>query len=252
MAPFVDKLQDDAAFQCLLLSQRNLLNRLKAEASLSSRSHNYLYSNAKEDIYINAANTSFDFEPVRIENFSKKQRLSLETEADRLISADLNFMQDSEPFGFEIFDEKMECSKPSKKRRRATLTYLDFIFDKCTENAESAPPRERHRVELIDSDDDNYGVILEDVFSDDEFEIIDSQEERVSSLKMNPDAAKTLLVGLESAMSKSQLSQQQIHDWDKKMGLKRSHSKTMRLSSRSRKQLRHFTQRDIAHLSTTS
>ncbi len=41
-----------------------------------------------------------------------------------------------------------------------------------------------------------------------------------------------------SAMEKSSKSQQDIHDWDKKMGLKRSHSKTMRLSMRSRKKLR--------------
>lgn len=42
---------------------------------------------------------------------------------------------------------------------------------------------------------------------------------------------------LGSSMKASQDSQQNIHDWDKKMGLRRSHSKTMRASSRSRKQL---------------
>jgi hypothetical protein len=41
-----------------------------------------------------------------------------------------------------------------------------------------------------------------------------------------------------SAMEQSSKSQQAIHDWDRKMGLKRSHSKTMRLSMRSRKKLR--------------
>ena len=41
-----------------------------------------------------------------------------------------------------------------------------------------------------------------------------------------------------AAMEKSIKSQQDIHDWDRKMGLKRSHSKTMRLSMRSRKKLR--------------
>ncbi len=41
-----------------------------------------------------------------------------------------------------------------------------------------------------------------------------------------------------AAMEKSMKSQQDIHDWDRKMGLKRSHSKTMRLSMRSRKRLR--------------
>ena len=45
-------------------------------------------------------------------------------------------------------------------------------------------------------------------------------------------------VNFIGAMEKSMKSQQDIHDWDRKMGLKRSHSKTMRLSMRSRKRLR--------------
>ena len=40
------------------------------------------------------------------------------------------------------------------------------------------------------------------------------------------------------AMEKSMKSQQDIHNWDRMMGLKRSHSKTMRLSMRSRNKLR--------------
>lgn len=40
------------------------------------------------------------------------------------------------------------------------------------------------------------------------------------------------------AMEKSMKSQQDIHDWDRRMGLKRSHSKTMRLTMRSRNKLR--------------
>ena len=42
---------------------------------------------------------------------------------------------------------------------------------------------------------------------------------------------------LNSSMKASQNSQQSIHDWDREMGLRRSHSKTMRASSRSRKKL---------------
>ena len=42
---------------------------------------------------------------------------------------------------------------------------------------------------------------------------------------------------LGSSMKASQDSQQSIHDWDRKMGLRRSHSKTMRASSRTRKKL---------------
>lgn len=48
-----------------------------------------------------------------------------------------------------------------------------------------------------------------------------------------------------SSMSKSIASQQAIHDWDRKMGLKRSHSKTMRLSMRSRKRLKIMLKKDM-------
>eukprot|EP00546_Thalassionema_frauenfeldii_P003907 CAMPEP_0178921524 /NCGR_PEP_ID=MMETSP0786-20121207/15611_1 /TAXON_ID=186022 /ORGANISM="Thalassionema frauenfeldii, Strain CCMP 1798" /LENGTH=323 /DNA_ID=CAMNT_0020595717 /DNA_START=571 /DNA_END=1542 /DNA_ORIENTATION=+ len=47
-----------------------------------------------------------------------------------------------------------------------------------------------------------------------------------------------------SAMWESYKSQQLIHAWDRKMGLKRSHSKTMRHSMRSRKALRQLLKAD--------
>mmetsp|Transcript_40449 Transcript_40449/g.74904 ORF Transcript_40449/g.74904 Transcript_40449/m.74904 type:complete len:782 (-) Transcript_40449:164-2509(-) len=47
-----------------------------------------------------------------------------------------------------------------------------------------------------------------------------------------------ILAHLQDFMEQSQDSQQAIHDWDRAMGLRRSHSKTMRHSSRSRKKLR--------------
>jgi hypothetical protein len=46
-------------------------------------------------------------------------------------------------------------------------------------------------------------------------------------------------------MTMSQKSQLAIHDWDKKMGLKRSHSKTMRLTMRSRKKLKTMVKKDM-------
>ena len=60
------------------------------------------------------------------------------------------------------------------------------------------------------------------------------------------------LTSLNEAMAKSQESQQKIHEWDKKMGLKRSHSKTMRLSSRSRKKLRALLKRELSSVSQQS
>ena len=47
-------------------------------------------------------------------------------------------------------------------------------------------------------------------------------------------------LSLCQAMKSSEESQIRIHDWDRKMGLRRSHSKTMRNSMRSRKELLKF------------
>jgi hypothetical protein len=60
---------------------------------------------------------------------------------------------------------------------------------------------------------------------------------------------KEALENFAKAMEKSALSQQNIHDWDRKMGLKKSHSKTMRLCSRSRKKMLSVIKKDIKTLS---
>ena len=65
---------------------------------------------------------------------------------------------------------------------------------------------------------------------------------------LDPIVTREMMVSLADVMEKSQKSQQDIHDWDKKMGLKRSHSKTMRLSMRSRKKLRAMLKKKINKL----
>lgn len=45
------------------------------------------------------------------------------------------------------------------------------------------------------------------------------------------------IISFESAIRKSQRSQKNIEEWDKKMGLKSSHSRTMSMSSKSRKRV---------------
>jgi hypothetical protein len=128
-------------------------------------------------------------------------------------------------------------------------SFFDYIFDKNREPKTSTVMEQskkvKNRVEYMDSDDDDYGVIVEDVSDDSESEADDEDDDEP---KMAPEEAKKHLVLFEGLMEQSQDSQQKIHDWDRKMGLKRSHSKTMRLSSRSRKQLRKFTQKDIKYI----
>lgn len=59
---------------------------------------------------------------------------------------------------------------------------------------------------------------------------------------------KEALENFAETMEKSAQSQQSIHDWDRKMGLKKSHSKTMRLCSRSRKKTLSLIKKDIKKL----
>lgn len=67
---------------------------------------------------------------------------------------------------------------------------------------------------------------------------------------MGPNEARTVLMALHVAMEKSQKTQQDIHDWDRTMGLKRSHCKTMRLTTRSRKKLRQMLKKQINALNS--
>jgi hypothetical protein len=127
-------------------------------------------------------------------------------------------------------------------------SFYDYVFQEDGEPKTSTiieqSKKVKNRVEYTDSDDDGYGVIVEDVSDDPESELqVDDDEP-----EMPPEEAKKHLVLFDGTMEQSQESYQQIHDWDRKMGLKRSHSKTMRLSSRSRKQLLQFTQKEITRI----
>jgi hypothetical protein len=252
MAPLDEKFQNDATFQCLLSSQRELLSRLKSEKQLVRHSCRDMDSTTMPDPWTYSTNQSIGFETFRNDNFALSKRMSLGIGADDLIMPSRDF--DSDQFEESLFEDverkREKCSHcpTTKKRRRSTLSFLDYIFENGPEPTaplQSAPKRARNRVEFNDSDDEDYGVIMEDVYSDDE-QIVENNQ---FSTLMDPEKAKETLTKLNEAMGQSQGSQQQIHDWDKKMGLKRSHSKTMRLSSRSRKQLRLLTQNDIMFLS---
>jgi len=84
---------------------------------------------------------------------------------------------------------------------------------------------------------------------------IKSSEEKKSKVQSSADSAPTTadgvgnkssctsddqIVRFASSIEASQLSQQSIHDWDRKMGLRRAHSKTMRESVRSRMKILTF------------
>jgi hypothetical protein len=64
-------------------------------------------------------------------------------------------------------------------------------------------------------------------------------------LQSSPLEVKEAIDSFADSMAKSMRSQQAIHDWDRKMGLKRSHSKTMRLSMRSRKRVKILLKKEL-------
>lgn len=251
MAPHDDKFQNDATFQCLLSSQRELLNRLKSETNFVQPPYRDVDGMTASSVWALPTNHSIGFETFRNDNFALSKRLSLGIGADDLIMPGREFDPDrfAESFCDDALKKVGRYAHPSTahKRRRSTLSFLDYIFENGAEptaTLEPAPKRVRNRVEYNDSDDEDYGVVVEDVDSDDE------QVDECSP-SMDPWEAKEILATFDEAMRRSQGSQQMIHDWDRKMGLKRSHSKTMRLSSRSRKQLRQFTMNDIMYLSAS-
>lgn len=139
-----------------------------------------------------------------------------------------------------------------KKRRLSSLGFISssFFEDHLKEarrySSDFLSPPSVDDVPNDNQDDDS--VHLENNEDDDE------REQDAVSLepfgmaehsKCSPDEVKITMQGFASAMEVSQKSQQAIHDWDKKMGLKRSHSKTMRLSARSRKNLRASFKKEI-------
>lgn len=264
MAPLDERYQNDVTFDALLSSQRELLNKLNFEKQLQQtevmRNHHLAcatagIANTNSTSWGNATNQSIGFDTFRSDNMLLSRRLSVGIGNDRFILPDSQF--DSDNYAESFFEPealgkkrlaKDESEADNVKRRRTTLSFLDYIFDKKEETKEvTAMKQEKQRFEYDDSDDDDYGVIIEDVSDDEDYD--DDDENDYFEPQIDLVEAKKKMISFDGAMGSSQESQQAIHDWDRKMGLKRSHSKTMRLSSRSRKQLRDIMQKDIKGLS---
>jgi len=73
----------------------------------------------------------------------------------------------------------------------------------------------------------------------------DSSESNQDDKPTTTAADAAGLAKIASVMEASQTSQQNIHDWDRKFGLRRAHSKTMRESCRSRKKVLDFLKGEI-------
>jgi hypothetical protein len=107
-----------------------------------------------------------------------------------------------------------------------------------------------HEAEKSESDD---ASVISEIGND------DREDDNIRQLTSGPiiecafpalvaSEIKEIMEAFTESMMRSQKSQQAIHDWDKTMGLKRSHSKTMRLSMRSRKKLKTMIKKDVGAL----
>jgi hypothetical protein len=146
-----------------------------------------------------------------------------------------------------------------KKRRLSSLGFISpSFFEDHMKSARRdstdflSQPSAEMPVESHDSDsahsDGDHEANEDENGNEDDAVSIESFE--LENSKYSPAEAKSVMEGFASAMEVSQKSQQDIHDWDKKMGLKRSHSKTMRLSARSRKKLRATFKKEINALAS--
>lgn len=253
MAPLEERYENDSTFQSLLVSQRELLSKLNYEKQLEQEQQKM---NERASAATAPSNLSIGFQSFRCDNVVFSKRFSIGVGNDNFILPDSSF--DSDPYtpsSFYPIDGGKKRPKDGSnddaienKRRRTTLSFLDYLFDKNEDSDKRRKKTEKTRVEYNDSDDEDYGVVIEDASDSDESDNDDDFENVSSRPRIDPTEAKDKMVSFEGAMGKSQDSQQAIHDWDRKMGLKRSHSKTMRLSSRSRKKLRTLMQKDIDHL----
>lgn len=250
MPPLESKGETDFTFQSLLLSQRDLLERLKAERNWHNKLTNKSLTaeSSRSDHILNPNSLSF--------KMSNNQNITLPDPAEPL------------PFDYKTVDAKMgnqhDDGPPPSKRRRTTLAFLNYLFEDKDEDGEEKKCTADHEAstgygsfELGEcSDDEDYGVFVQDAIDEGPVDNDDVTElaRHVSCTSTKPttnggEQVKEQLESFQSAMGHSLKSQQQIHDWDRKMGLKRSHSKTMRLSMRSRKRLSEILKKDIRRLS---
>jgi len=249
MPPLDSQGETDFTFQSLLMSQRDLLERLKAESNWCKK----------------LTNKSLTAESSRSHNVLDPKSLSFEMSNNQ--NSILPDPAEPLPFDYKNVDAKMgkqhDNDIPPSKRRRTTLSFLNHMFEDKDEDGEEKTSMADHEAstsygafELGEcSDDEDYGVFFEDAIDEGPVDGNNVTElaRHVSctstELTTNGEEVKEQLESFQSAMSHSLKSQQQIHDWDRKMGLKRSHSKTMRLSMRSRKRLSEILKKDIRRLS---
>jgi hypothetical protein len=240
--PPLETMNNDEAFLSLLSSQRELLNQLNMESAIRREQQARVHLPPRKRGSILAV------DPLSLMNRPIiERRASLDLLFSRRLSLgmgiDNNFMTHPMYDEHSLKDVKGDMdpgsytSKNTKRRRSSLLLLGAMLFDE---------PHQSRRFSLISS-------LSKPMDNDERLDQVllpfENTEPACKKPKMDrnvdPKALKSMMQVFATAMEKSTKSQQDIHDWDRKMGLKRSHSKTMRMSMRSRKKLRTLLKKEI-------
>lgn len=268
MAP-LESMSDDEAFLSLLSSQRELLNRLNMESNLrreqppqsQPQSHPQGSGPIQHPPVNKRGSILGSIDPLSLMNTPIiERRGSLDMLFSRRLSMGMGLGGDlSIPnlYAGAMDDMKQkdygggyeEAVIRKMKRRRSSLGLLTDILN-------DDPHSKSRRFSMLSTF--SRAFENDDLYAQDLTQPIDiSSEPPTHSIcfpdvnldpSIGPEQMRCNLEAFAAAMERSTKSQQDIHDWDRKMGLKRSHSKTMRLSMRSRKKLRSLMKKDLGTL----
>jgi hypothetical protein len=169
--------------------------------------------------------------------FSKRFGMDVDSSPSSNGESDGDSSEDEPTISKDDLDDSIEKAlKKSLKRRRDSPELTDLLLSEESSLSNFDQP--------LDSQYQNHGMVMRPMQPQPPAKRVKVQS-FYRSLDVPLEQIKSTMEGFQSAMEKSAKSQQDIHDWDKKMGLKRSHSKRMRESSRSRKKLRALTKKEF-------
>ena len=263
--------QNDEAFLTLLSSQRELLNQLKREtATYVGKKKNFpsggrFYSSGG---IVEATKT--EIERRSSIDLLLSKRLSLDLSTDNFALPGISYDSAMGDLSFQSMRENRDHSSEKKRGRKGCDSYMDapvkrkkrrlsslgFLKPSFFEDHLEVSSRRNSIVSVTKPEDpvkEEFKMELVAESKKDPEATSKDDSAPASDLKhaeVGPEKMKRTMVAFRDAMAKSQESQQSIHDWDRKMGLKRSHSKTMRSTTRSRKKLRSILKAEITAMAT--
>jgi hypothetical protein len=249
------KQNHDEEFLSLLSAQREILKRLKKETSYNSVANegdpmisieqtqestmDHITTSNKQGLFDNGTDPLFLMNEPIIERRLSQEGILNKAESRRISGHGISAF--TTPPSTHFFDS----TKNNRRNKQSPQKF--FQMDSSTYDRRSAERRIRlhgmlANALMLDMNSTSSNDLRNTIQSENGVFLNDpiDRRKRVERLHQNIDLAtlRGEFVNFLLAMEKSMKSQQDIHDWDRKMGLKRSHSKTMRLSMRSRNKLR--------------